>query len=76
MPSCGHTYIDMFILRNYILPVRFKAFETIDIKDPNQRFRIGVLSNGIINLVHQPVSKHINDPGIKIRTLYPHIQYL
>lgn len=37
-----------------ILPVNFKTFKTIDVKNPNQIFRIWILSNRDIDFIHQP----------------------
>lgn len=37
-----------------LLPIVLKTFKTIDVKDPNQRLWVIILSNWNINFVHQP----------------------
>lgn len=39
------------------LPVEFKTFKSINIQNSNQWFRIWVLPNWIVNLLHEPTGK-------------------
>lgn len=45
---------DSKISSNQLSPIIFEALKAIDIKDTNQTIGVGVLSNGVINFVHQP----------------------
>lgn len=37
------------------IPISLKALKTIDIKDPNQTRWVRILTNWVVDFVHQPV---------------------